>query len=213
MFDAINVPGAGNSSDRRQIFEREALPHLDALYTAALRLTRVEDDASDLVQETMLRALRFFHLFAPGTNCRAWLLTILHNSFRTRWRRGGREKLSASPAEFESEVAGESLRAEGWDCNPERILCARSVGGAIGAALERLPEDYRVTLMLVEVQELNYEEAASVLEVPVGTIKSRVSRGRAMLRHALEQFAKVQGVCNERSSIRFSIRATLSATR
>ena len=157
------MPGAGNSADRRQIFEREALPHLDALYTAALRLTRNGDEARDLVQETMLRALRVFNLFAPDTNCRAWLLTILHNNFHNRWRRGGREKLSGGAEEFEAEVADESLRIEGWKSNPERILCARSVGGAIGAALEALPEDFRITLTLVAVQELNYDEAAGVL--------------------------------------------------
>ena len=113
MFDAINVPGAGNSADRRRIFERQALPHLDALYSAGLRLTRNDDEARDLVQETILRALHFFHLFAPGTNCRAWLLTILQNNFHNRGRRGGREKLSGGAEEFELEVAPESLRREG----------------------------------------------------------------------------------------------------
>jgi RNA polymerase sigma-70 factor, ECF subfamily len=210
MFDAANVPGAGNSADRRQIFEREALPHLATLYSVAMRLTRNDDEARDLVQETMLRALRFFHLFAPGTNCRGWLLTILHNNFHNRWRRHSREKLSANAEEFELNVAGESVQSEGWECNPERVLCARSVGGAIGAALETLPEDFRLTLMLVEVQELNYDEAADVLGVPVGTVKSRVSRGRAMMRHALGRFAHGQGVNAKRPKLRFMMRPALS---
>src|ERR1700694_5814187 len=179
MFDATTIPGAGNSADRRQIFEREALPHLDALYAAALRLTRNDDESRDLIQETMLRALRFFDRFTPGTNCRAWLLTILRNNFHNRWRRAGRDRRSASAAEFDLEVAGESFRTDRWESDPERILCARSVGGAIGAALQTLPEDFRTALMLVDVQELNYEEAVGVLGVPIGTIKSRVSRGRA----------------------------------
>ena len=210
MFDAANVPGAGNSADRRQIFEREALPHLATLYSVAMRLTRNDDEARDLVQETMLRALRFFHLFAPGTNCRGWLLTILHNNFHNRWRRHSRERLAANAEEFELNVAGESLQSEGWECNPERVLCARSVGGAIGAALETLPEDFRLTLMLVEVQELNYDEAADVLGVPVGTVKSRVSRGRAMMRHALGRFAHGQGVNAKRPKLRFMMRPALS---
>jgi RNA polymerase sigma-70 factor, ECF subfamily len=207
MFDAANVPGAGNSADRRQIFEREAMPHLDTLHRVAMRLTRNDDEAHDLVQETMLRALRFFHLFAPGSNCRGWLLTILHNNFHTQWRRHSRERWASNAEEFE--VAGESLGSEGWGCNPERVLCARSVGGAIGAALETLPEDFRVTLVLVEVQELNYDEAADVLGLPVGTVKSRVSRGRAMMRHALGRFAHGQGVNAKRPKLRFMMRPTL----
>jgi RNA polymerase sigma-70 factor (ECF subfamily) len=211
MFDAVNIPNGGNFIDRRLKFERDALPHLDALYAAALRLTRNNDDSRDLVQETMLRALRFFHLFVPGTNCRAWLIKILHNNFNNRCRRHGREKLSASAEEFELEIAGESLHREVWEGNPERVLCARSVGGAIGAALEALPEDFRVTMMLVEVQELNYDEAASALGVPVGTIKSRMSRGRAMLRHALGRFARSQGVSVKRPRLRFTIRPGVPA--
>src|ERR1700722_814749 len=210
MFDAANVPGAGNSADRRQIFEREALPHLATLYSVAMRLTRNDDEARDLVQETMLRALRFFHLFAPGTNCRGWVLAILHKNFHNRWRRHSRERLAANAEEFELNVAGESLQSEGWECNPERVLCARSVGGAIGAALDTLPEDFRLTLMLVEVQELNYDEAADVLGVPVGTVKSRVSRGRAMMRHALGRFAHGQGVNAKRPKLRFMMRPALS---
>jgi RNA polymerase sigma-70 factor, ECF subfamily len=208
MFDAT-TPGAGNSADRCQIFEREALPHLDALYAAALRLTRNDDESRDLIQETMLRALRFFHRFTPGTNCRAWLLTILHNNFHNRWRRSGRERRSASAAEFDLEVAGESLRTDRWESDPERILCARSVGGAIGAALQMLPEDFRTALMLVDVQELNYEEAVGVLGVPIGTIKSRVSRGRAMMRHTLGRFARGQGVTTGRPKLRFTVRPAL----
>jgi RNA polymerase sigma-70 factor (ECF subfamily) len=210
MFDAISVQGAGHSGGRRQVFEREALPHLDALYSAALRLTRSDDESRDLVQETMLRALRFFHLYASGTNCRAWLLTILHNNFHNRWRRGGREKVSATAEEFELEVVEQSLRGEGWECNPERILCARTVGGVIGAALEVLPEDLRVTLLLVDVQELNYDEAARALSVPVGTIKSRVSRGRAMMRHTLARFARLHSVNDQRPKLRFKKKTALT---
>ena len=93
-------------SERRGLFEREALPHVDALYSAALRLSRNPDDARDLLQETVLRAYRFFHQYTPGTNCRAWLFTILYNNFRNGYRSADREQVSLTPEDFEREVEG-----------------------------------------------------------------------------------------------------------
>ena len=98
-------------SAKRELFEHEALPHVDALYRAALRLSRNPDDARDLLQETLLRAYRYFHQYTPGTNCRAWLLTILYNNFRNGYRGAGRELLSATPEDFEREL--EKLAAGG----------------------------------------------------------------------------------------------------
>ena len=185
---AIYAPFNGKDLDRRGLFEQEALPHLDALYTAALRLTRDENDARDLLQETTLRAFRFFHQFTPGTNCRAWLLTILHNNFRNGWRRATREAIAMSPEEYERELESESFRTHGWETDPERMLTARMIGGEIGAALDTLPEDFRAVLLLIDVHDLNYHEAAQVIGVPIGTIKSRVSRGRAMMRRPVVGF-------------------------
>ena len=213
MFDAINTLGGGAILDRRQTFDREALPHLDALYAAALGMTRNEHDARDLLQETMLRALRFFHLFQPGTDCRAWLMTILQNNFRSRWRRSGREMVAASAAGFEHDVAMESVRAAGWNSNPERILCARSIGGEIGAALDILPRDFRTALILIDVREMPYEEASAILRVPTGTIKSRVSRGRAMMRHALTRLARGEGLAVAAPRMRFSRRSVADRPR
>ncbi len=129
---AGSTPANGRALEQRRIFEREALPHLNALYTAALRLTRDENDARDLLQETTLRAYRFFHLFTPGTNCRAWLLTILHNNFRNGWRRAAREPIATSPEEYERELESESFRTRGWETDPESICTARMIGGEIG---------------------------------------------------------------------------------
>ena len=95
--------------DKRKLFEHEALPHLDALYSTALRLARNADDANDLLQETILRAFRFFHQFTPGTNCRAWLLTILYNIFRNSYRRGTREQVAATAEEFERRADTDSV--------------------------------------------------------------------------------------------------------
>jgi RNA polymerase sigma-70 factor, ECF subfamily len=179
--------------DQRLKFEQAALPHLDAVYTAALRLARNPDDAEDLLQETILRAYRFFHQFTEGTNCRAWLLTILYNNFRNSYRRGTREQPAASNEEFDREVETSSLRSDQARSNPEDLIGNRMIGHQIEAALNAIPADFREALLLVDVQELNYQEVAVVLGVPLGTIKSRVSRGRALMREALRGFDRVRG--------------------
>jgi RNA polymerase sigma-70 factor (ECF subfamily) len=170
--------------DKRLLFEKVALPHLDAVYSTALRLTRNRDDANDLVQETVLRAFRFFHQFTKGTNCRAWLLTILYNNFRDRYRENGREH-PCSSGEIEQELEAHSLLADMSLNNPEDLLSDRMLGRRIEQALNELPEEFRQALILVDVQELNYREVAEVLAIPLGTVKSRVSRARALMRIAL----------------------------
>ncbi len=175
--------------DRRLQFEQAALPHLDALYTSALRLARNRDDAEDLLQETVLRAYRSFHQFSPGTNCRAWLLTILYNRFRSGYRRGLREQLANTRDEFEQEIETLSLAQDDGRDNPEQIAAGHNAAQLIRRALASVPEEFRETLLLVDLQELNYQEVAEVLDIPLGTVKSRVSRGRALLRTALEKMA------------------------
>jgi RNA polymerase sigma-70 factor (ECF subfamily) len=177
------------SADRRLRFERVALPQLDAVYTAALRLTRNPDDAKDLMQETVLRAFRFFDQFAAGTNCRAWLLTILYNNFRNGYRRSAREQVSATTEAFDQAAERQSLLADAPRDNPEDLLAGRMLGRQVEKALDALPAEFRETLILVDVQELNYQEVAEVLEIPLGTVKSRVSRGRALMREALHELA------------------------
>ena len=181
------------AGDQRLKFEQAALPHLDAVYTAALRLARNPEDAEDLLQETILRAYRFFHQFAEGTNCRAWLLAILYNNFRNSYRRGAREQPAATSEEFNREVEARSLLADQAQINPEELLASRMIGRQIELALNAIPAEFREALLLVDVQELNYQEVADVLEVPLGTIKSRVSRGRALMRAALRDFDRTRG--------------------
>jgi len=176
----------GPDTEKRRLFEQEALPHLNALFTAALYLTRNEDEANDLCQEAMLRAYRFFHQFSVGTNCRAWLLTILHNLFRTRRSHPRPEQLMATAEDFERAVDSESLKAVGSFVNPEAIAVERDMGGHLQKALDTLPEEFRVALILVDIEGLKYQDAAKVLEVPIGTVRSRISRGRALMRNALE---------------------------
>src|SRR5258708_24574981 len=111
---------------KRELFEDEALPHVDALYRAALRLSRNPDDARDLLQETVLRAYRYFHQYTPGTNCRAWLLTILYNNFRNGYRGAGREQLSATPEDFERELEKSRSRGDQALSNPKCLSRSRS---------------------------------------------------------------------------------------
>jgi RNA polymerase sigma-70 factor, ECF subfamily len=185
---------SGTGADRRRRFEDEALPHLDSLYTMAIRLARNPDDANDLLQETVLRAYRFFHQFESGTNCRAWMLTILFNNFRNGYRKSSREQPSATAEEFERKVEGESLRVDPAGSNPEAMLSGQAMEGEVETALADLPAEFRDAILLVDVEELSYQEVSGVLNIPIGTVKSRVSRGRAILREALTSFAKTRGI-------------------
>jgi RNA polymerase sigma-70 factor (ECF subfamily) len=171
--------------ERRLQFEQSALPHLDALYSAALRLARNPDDAKDLLQETVLRAYRCFHQFTPGTNCRAWLLTILYNIFRTAYRRGAREQVGLTSEEFEHEIEAQSVVDRGSYSDPESFASERNTARLVERALNELPGEFRETLLLVDLHELNYQQVSQILDIPLGTVKSRVSRGRALMRSAL----------------------------
>ncbi len=179
--------------DRRLQFEGAALPHLDTLYAAALRLTRNSEDSKDLLQETVLRAYKYFHQFDPGTNCRAWLLTIMYNLFRSAYRRVNREQLAVTPEEFQQAIEASSAAENNSDESPEEFVARRKTGRILERALADLPSEFRETLLLIDVHELDYQEVAIVLDIPLGTVKSRVSRGRAMMRLALEKASIVRG--------------------
>ncbi|MGH7906343.1 MAG: sigma-70 family RNA polymerase sigma factor [Candidatus Binataceae bacterium] len=173
----------------RQRFEQEALPHLDYLYSAAIRLTRNPDDGADLLQETVLRAWRFFNQFTSGTNCRAWMLTILYNAFRNGYRRGAREQPATSPEDFERRADIESLNSDSAPRSPESLVMDRVLDYEVETALNELPEEFRTAVLMVDIQEIGYAEAAQVLGLPIGTVKSRVSRARAAMRRKLEDYA------------------------
>ncbi len=153
-------------------FEREALPQMKALYATAYRLTRNTADAEDLVQETYLRAFRAFHLYAAGTNIRAWLFTILYRVRADHFRKAGR-----SPRTVE-------LLDEGPPLAPPQDALARGQED-IARALDRLPETFRAAVVLRDLQDFTYEEIASILAIPIGTVMSRIHRGRSMMRRLL----------------------------
>jgi RNA polymerase sigma-70 factor (ECF subfamily) len=165
--------------------------HLDSLYHGALRLTRNRAEAEDVVQETFLRAFRAFHSFDRATNCRAWLFTILRNIMLNRARRQGREVLDADPTSFE---AREGPPAD-WPGarDPENEYLQTVLHGDVDRALRELPFAYREVVILADLEGLTYKEVAQALGCPIGTVMSRLSRGRGVLRRVLVAFAREHG--------------------
>jgi RNA polymerase sigma-70 factor (ECF subfamily) len=158
-------------------------------------LTQNRAEAEDVVQETFLRAFRSFDRFNPGTNCRAWLFTIQRNVFLNRLRSHGREILEAEMGGLEAaEAATEERLGAG---NPEEEFLQTVLHGDIDRALRMLPLPFRETVVLVDLEGLSYREVAEVLGCPVGTVMSRLSRGRALLRQALARFAREHGYVKE----------------
>jgi RNA polymerase sigma-70 factor (ECF subfamily) len=177
-------PGAGHArvkdGGHRDAFEAAALSHLDSLYGAALRLTRQPADAEDLVQETYLKAFRASDSFAAGTNLKAWLFTILHNT----WRNVVRDR-SRSPIDVDSDAVERAHDEAGDRDSPERLLTRRAMGEGLRAALDALPPAFREAVWLRDVEEFSYAEIAKMLAIPIGTVMSRISRGRRLLHDRL----------------------------
>ena|SRR5687767_162293 len=166
-------------------FGNEVLAYLEPLYATAMRLTRNRADAEDLVQDTVVRALRFQERFEPGTNLRAWLYTILHNTWRNRIRDTAREATDVDSERIE-ELA---TRADGPAevDTPERALLRATMDVDLKEALDELPDAFRQAVWLRDVEEFSYAEIAKMLDVPIGTVMSRISRGRRQLYEKLSQ--------------------------
>ncbi|MFO0695643.1 MAG: sigma-70 family RNA polymerase sigma factor [Polyangiales bacterium] len=183
---------------RRAEFEREALPHLDALYGAALRLTRSPSDAEDLVQDTILKAYRFYDRFEVGTNLKAWLLKILTNTFINRYRRGVRERGVFEGGSAEPVGDGVMSRsAMRGLLDPVEDAQRGLLLAEIQAALDELPEDYRLMILLADVEELSYKEIADVVGCPIGTVMSRLHRARKQMQTRLVAQAEALGIVSE----------------
>lgn len=173
---APSSPGRGDPAGKGDTFAAEALSYLDSLYGTALRLTRSGPDAEDLVQDTYLKAFRAAEQFQRGTNLKAWLFTILHNTFRNRRRDAGR-----SPIDVDSEVVERAVDHAGHQYTPEELLTRATLDADLQAALDALPDAFRQAVWLRDVEEFSYAEIAGMLNVPIGTVMSRISRGRRML--------------------------------
>jgi RNA polymerase sigma-70 factor, ECF subfamily len=167
-------PAPSNAED----FSAEALQFLEPLFATAMRLTRNRADAEDLVQDTFVKAFRHSDQFARGTNLRAWLYTILHNTWRNRRRDASRDTVEVDSEQVE--LAAASPVGEPVD-TPERILMRSTLDADLQAALDELPDAFRQAVWLRDVEEFTYAEIAEMLNVPIGTVMSRISRGRRML--------------------------------
>jgi RNA polymerase sigma-70 factor (ECF subfamily) len=189
---------------KRDDFERQALAHVNALYGAAYRLTRNPRDAEDLVQDSLLRAYRFWDSFQQDSNCKAWLLRIVTNTFINEYqrRKRSREILDAASAEQDT-TDGVLVHADARDkLSPERALVERSVSDDVQRALDQLPEDFRTAVILCDMQGLSYKEIAEIMECPVGTVMSRLFRGRKLLASALREFAVAEGYVKPAAVVR-----------
>jgi RNA polymerase sigma-70 factor (ECF subfamily) len=187
------------AKEKRAEFERQALVHTDSLYGAAYRLTRNARDAEDLVQDSLLRAYRFWDSFEQDSNCKAWLLRIVTNTFINEYQRKkrSREVLDAATAEQDA-TDGVLVQASASDRqSPEKVLLERSVSDDVQRALDNLPDDFRTAVVLCDVQGLSYKEIADIMQTPVGTVMSRLFRGRKLLAAALREFALAEGYVRE----------------
>jgi RNA polymerase sigma-70 factor (ECF subfamily) len=170
-------------------FSAEALQFLEPLFATAMRLTRNRADAEDLVQDTYVKAFRHSGQFKRGTNLRAWLYTILHNTWRNRIRDASRDTVDVDSEQVEQLAAG-GIGGEHIE-TPERILMRSTLDADLQAALDSLPEAFREAVWLRDVEEFSYAEIAEMLNVPIGTVMSRISRGRRMLFEKLSPAAPV----------------------
>ena len=174
--DAGLRQSTGSGSDRSEPFDADVLSYVDSLYGTAMRLTRNPPDAEDLVQDTYLKALRFADRFEPGTNLKAWLFTILHNTFRNDRRHAARD-----PVVVDSELVERRVARPGAGDTPEQLLVRASLDADLQRVLDSLPAPFRQAVWLRDVEEFPYSEIADILDVPQGTVMSRISRGRQML--------------------------------
>lgn len=182
-------PGGG--PDARVAFESEALEYVDSLYRTALRLTRVPADAEDLVQDTYLKAFRAADTFRPGSNLRAWLFTILHNAARNRARDRARDTVTVDSEVVEQAADVATYITAGPVDTPEGLLLRSALAPELQAAIDALPETFRQAVWLRDVEEFSYAEIAAMLDIPQGTVMSRISRGRRMLFDRLQHLRPV----------------------
>ncbi len=183
---------------REDSFEVEMLGHLDTLYGVSCRMTKSTAEAEDLVQDTIVKAMRARDQFQPGTNLKAWLLRILTNTFINRYRRGGLERDLFDGPDADSLTDGwvgaNTMRAMR---DPETAALTPLVEAEVQRALDELPDEFRLAVVLSDIEELSYKEIADAMGCPIGTVMSRLHRGRRMLQKTLREHAVAMGIVNE----------------
>ncbi len=181
----------------RERFERDVLPILPNLYGAALRLTRNPQDAEDLLQETYLRAFRGFGGFQEGTNLRAWMYRILTNTFINSYRKKQREPLTVPEDDIEDWYLYDKIGEAGVEASAETKVLERIPDEDVQRALEELPEGFRMAVLLADVEGFSYKEIAEILGIPIGTVMSRLHRGRKALQKALWETVRERGLVTD----------------
>lgn len=176
-----------------RIFEEEFLPQIEALYTFAYHLTYNEDDANDLVQETYLKAFRFIDKYNEGTNAKAWLFKILKNAFINQYRRKSKQPTQVDYEDITSyqDVEEDSSLPGYADLREE--MFQSMIGDEVTNAINALPVDFRVVILLCDIEGFTYEEISKILDIPIGTVRSRLHRARNMLKEKLREYARTMG--------------------
>lgn len=186
----------GLAEEDKRRFQEDVAPLLDSLYGGALRMTRNPADAEDLVQETMLRAYRSFDRFEPGTNLKAWLFRIMTNAYINSYRKKQREPQKVSTAEIEDFDLYQELKNHDREFSetPESLILDELVDTDILQAIEDLPDQFRLAVVLSDVEGFSYAEMAEIMDVPLGTVMSRLHRGRRALQRRLWDIARDRGI-------------------
>jgi RNA polymerase sigma-70 factor (ECF subfamily) len=182
---------------KKERFEAEALIHVDSLHRTALRMTRNENEAEDLVQETFLKAYRFWDKFEEGSNCRAWLFKIMTNIFINNYRAKSRTPQVVDLQDVDDDFLFGQLSALGPSENPEQHFFAKVFDDDVKRAIEELPEDFRLVVVLSFLEGFSYQEIAEIAGLNIGTVKSRLHRGRKLLQKSLWEYAIKNGFITE----------------